>query len=321
MRDESAWTANGHIIWRKIMTHSIQPSCYHAKSAANAPCQAAATTRESFMQSMNSTQAASISITTAQGDLVTLSSLSSEASRMSSTSLVTPVGYGQEFTLSQMQSEFLSISVQGDLNAEELADIQSMVQDLTDIAGSFFNGYYDQEKINDFLLKDMGSLSTLSASFTQRSIVQTQMVSHHPIPALAGDLMSSITNDPVLQESSTKETDQGEMLKARWSQMMSLLDNGEVTQEQKAENAMQNSKEATALKMMERMQETLQTHPRLSPFAIPLANKAMNRAAHQQPHERHAETSKAYRGLSNELYNRLQRWLNASGEETATAET
>ncbi len=262
-----------------------------------------------FQQAVAQAQAASISIQTDEGDIVTINNSSSLAAHSAGSSWLSPVGSGQDFTMQTIAAQSMGFSIQGDLNEEELADIAKLVSDLSGIASSFFSGQYDTAMGEALALGDLGSLSAMSASFSQTTSVMTRLASNHPLPAgLFND--QELAPPQLLEEirSDNQGPDFGETLRARWQQIEEYLAQQKIKEEvrENQDTELLNRQEA-ALKMMDRIQETMEKHPHLSPFSTPLALKALNNAAINQ-----AQTGgKAhnYNQLKEDLFQQLNNWL------------
>lgn len=188
---------------------------------------AAPSGRSTFLQTTARTQSSSLSLTTAEGDLVTLSDLSLSYQQTKGVGWFTPASSGVNFSSLSATGETMGLSVQGDLNEQELADITRLVGELTSIASAFFSGDYEgaMAKAVDFGGPGLGSISSLSASFSSQTVTQTRITSHYPLPAME-DLNALNIEDPyqALAADSTAEPDHAELLEARWQQILKALD-------------------------------------------------------------------------------------------------
>ena len=86
---------------------------------------------QSYSEAMSQRSQADISFTTAEGDVVTLSNYQEQAYTLASEKWASPLQQGMNFTASTLNVDAFSFSVQGDLNEEELADIQNLMDDLS----------------------------------------------------------------------------------------------------------------------------------------------------------------------------------------------
>jgi hypothetical protein len=214
-----------------------------------------------------------------------------------------------------MTAEAMGFSVQGDLNAQELADINRLVGELTSIASTFFSGDYEDAmtKAMDFGDLGLGSVSSLTAAFSSQTVSQTRITSQSSLPAMADleDLYRQLETDR------TDARDYAALLEARWQQILKALDEKKkeeldglfarrmeplpvVAQDldagavapaspeeppavpRKAEApdlpAVPASEEA-ARQMLARLEQLFADHPKVTPFAKALAATAMEKAA------------------------------------------
>ncbi len=233
---------------------------------AGGRCQNAKAT-ESFDLRGTLTQAAQISIRTAEGDIVTLAATRQEARSMQASAWTTREGSGLATAYSATSSEMLAFSLHGDLNPEERADIVALAEDLTAIASSFFAGDFAQAMERATQLGDLGSLSSMSATFSQHSLQQTSLHS--------GQALGEIPQ-------ATARGAEGETsLQARWQKILHFLE--QAKKEKVATGAAQvGAREEAALRMLARWQEALAKNPSLAPHIEPLTEKALDRAAAQE---------------------------------------
>jgi hypothetical protein len=245
-----------------------------------------------------------ISITTDEGDIVTFNQSSLAALEMSRESFATPLANGMTFTASAALSESMSFSVQGDLNEQELADIASLYDSLTAIAGDFFNGDYGKAMVGAMSLGDLGSLASLEASFTQTQISSTQITTHHILPSDSESFIDAFSDKDLFnQQEARKEQD---LLAARWQQITDFLDqqNKELQKKTVEEQKLDHHTE----KMMQEVARTLEKHPRLSPFAVPLAGNAIQEAASLSPLSP-IQNSNQTQFLKNDFLKQFHNWL------------
>jgi hypothetical protein len=216
-----------------------------------------------------------ISITTDEGDVVTFSQSSLAAFKMESESFNSPLATGMNFTATSILSENMSFSVEGDLNEQELADIANLYDSLATIADDFFNGEYGKAMVGAMSIGDLGSLSSLNASFTQTQISSTQITTNHVLPANSTGFADAL-KEMDLPEPQDAVSEQ-DSLTARWQQISNFLDEQKEMREDQVREEQQQAKQPR--RMMDEMASTLEKHPRLSPFAIPLADKAIQEAS------------------------------------------
>lgn len=247
--------------------------------------------RMSYREAMAETRQSDIAITTDEGDVVTISSYLGEEQSLSYNRWNSPLQQGMNFTASSVKIDSFNLSIQGDLNEEELLDIENLLEDLSFIAGDFFNGDLDQAMNGALNIGDMGSLAELSATFSYSSSWSaSQLTENHPIPAsgafedLLGDFMNEIPEAIVQQEN--PEIEYAQKLQAQWQQIKEILEDRENNLTVKPDSVNTAPKEhiPTAHKMMGRMVAMMAKHPRLSPFAVPLAHEAIDNEANKLKH-------------------------------------
>ncbi|MBU4260690.1 MAG: hypothetical protein KKC76_02260 [Proteobacteria bacterium] len=254
---------------------------------------------QSYSEAMSQRSAANISFTTAEGDVVTISNYQEQAYSLASEKWATPLQQGMTFTASVLNVDASSLSVQGDLNEEELADIQNLMVDLTSIAEEFFNGNLGEAMDQAMNIGDMGSISQLSASFSYQASwsASSQITDYHPVPAAedGGDSLVDIfaVLPEVVEQAHTDEMKYAEMLQAQWKQIKEFLEaktadpastttDSAVAQETapvvttNSTITQDNENIPAARKMMNRMRKTVARHPRLAPFGLSLAHEAID---------------------------------------------
>lgn len=219
-------------------------------------------------------QTTQFSFTTKEGDQVSFSASSLMARR----SEFTDNGTSQTFTAAKLQADSYAITVKGDLNPEELQDINHFVSKLTAIAGDFFAGDYGQAMAGATSLGDLGSIATLSAEFSNSSTLasQTQWSGNHPLPDLntlptGGQELPSF--DSGLSRLYT------DTLQSRWQQISDYLQQ-RLTPDLKPEKTNPEPVASSPLpQLVDAAKGFLGSNPRLSPFLLPLANQAFGQAA------------------------------------------
>ena len=287
---------------------------------------AAPSAKSTFAQTLAQTQSSSFSLTTAEGDRVTLSSLSQNYQYTQAVGWYSPTSSQVNYSSNSTSAEAMGITVQGDLNAQELADITRLVSELTSIASVFFSG--DQEgaiaRAMAFGGMSMGSITSLAASFSNHTVSQTTITSHSTLPAMA-DLKDLYQQ---LEANSADQLDYVELLEARWKQILKALDEmkekeldglfARREQSQSMPVTGGNSEspdlqslvpvERAARQMLDRMEEFLGNHPKLSPFAGPLAATAMEKAARREDQPQ-ASIAGELSALQNAFRNQLGQWF------------
>ncbi len=272
--------------------------------------------KSTFEQTLAQTQSSSFSLTTAEGDQVTLSSLSQNYQYTQAIGWFNPASSGVQYARSSTSAQAMGISVQGDLNAQELADITRLVGELTSIASTFFSDDYESAMIKamDFGDIPMGSVSALSATFSRQTVSQTRITSHSPLPAMAD--LKDISD--TLGTNTSGERDYATVLEARWQQILKALDEMKANEldglfaRRMAPKPLPVTgmppEEHAARQMVSHMEQLLSDHPKLTPFAKALGATAMDTAA------RHTEqglpdTARALGDLKTAFLNQLHQWF------------
>jgi hypothetical protein len=282
--------------------------------------------KSTFEQTLAQVQSTSFSLTTAEGDQVTLSGLSQNYQYTQAIGWFNPASSGVNYASSSTSAQAMGISVQGDLNEQELADITRVVGELTSIASSFFSG--DQQgamaKAMDFGDMPMGSISSLSATFSRQTVTQTRITSHSPLPAMAD--LKNISD--TLGTNTGGEPDYATVLEARWQQILKALDEMKakemdglfarrmepkplpVTEVNAEPPALPTApaEEHAARQMVSHMEQFLADHPQLTPFAKALGATAMDAAA-RQPEQGLPDTARALDDLKTAFLNQLHQWF------------
>ena len=235
---------------------------------------------------------AEVFITTKEGDKVSISN------NFFSQQKIGAQGYdnGQELLTAQAttgKSEFLQ--VQGDLSPQELVDLGKLLDDLSQIAGDFFNCNLEGAAAGAMNLGDMGSLAKLDASFTNTWSSARASTDYHPLPASTADLFSNLLAHDEEKPPARNELSVSDRLQAQWQQFRSYMENqtGEdQTSGSRTETATQSDSPAksTDLKdpgqaMLARVRSTLQGHPRLSPLVPAVSDLALHKVRFAMPYQ------------------------------------
>lgn len=209
-------------------------------------------------------QEVSISLTTQEGDKITISqNASSERIKAKYNN-----GEGMSKIESNMASYNMSFTVEGDLNEQELADLSNLLQDLSGIADSFFKGHMDKAVSGALGIGDMGSINQLEATFTRTSVLANYMTSSHPLPSF-----DEYKNDFLLEDfyhkdhhSKAKGPSLVDSMAAQWRQFVEALPEQKTADIQPPTFPPASSAELVGKQMFERAKETMNTHPRLTPL-------------------------------------------------------
>ncbi len=228
---------------------------------------------------------ADFTITTREGDTVSISMSSQRSSRME-------VGSGS-FTLRQITADTMVMNIQGDLSAAELADIGRLVDDLADIGRAFYGDDPATALAKALDIPDYGSLAGFNASFTRTEQVATRITSHHPLPA---SLPAASQELP--------QTAAGTNLQERWRQMEQYLDQRQPQDEKRNLPVFEEAEDFSSL-LRDRLYRLMAEHPRLTPFLPPLTGRALDEVADELPDG----LQKAARRLHDDLVAGIDDWL------------
>ena len=284
------------------MSHSIEPLQYFTPQLHTFQHPAQQKSFESYQQATAKTSNSHISITTDEGDVVTFSAAYSLAQEVSGEMSVTQDGYLQSFTAASLEQNSSMLSIQGDLNEEELADIRNLMGHLNSIASSFFEGDMDEALAGAMEIGDMGSLSTLQATFRSSVAVSSQMTSYNynPMPAA----IENATHDrfaevkELLTAERSDDLKYSDMLRAQWEQIKEFLDSA---QDEGDVSLVNNDSREPDLnenpgkQMLPHIRETVAKHPRLSPFMTSLVRRSFEGLEAEEP-------SPAAYGLKKKLF-------------------
>lgn len=249
------------------------------------------------------TRQADIKFETREGDLVTISQgTSSQAQQTKRTS-----SDGFEKTLTeQLSSSQFTLAVQGDLNEQELADLSTLLDKLSLIATDFFAGDINNAVSGALNIGEMGTISSLEATFAHTTSQSSFLKGPHPIPDL-GNFM----NDGLFAAGLSENNKGGQgaivdTLQAQWKQFLEYFD------ERSTNEAVLNRPEDKKTERTDHIRQMLtesknemSKHPRLTPFIPALANQAIDKSA-----ERHGVTAHG-REQANRLKDRFaQEYIN-----------
>ncbi|MFH1217024.1 MAG: hypothetical protein V1706_11040 [Pseudomonadota bacterium] len=261
------------------INNTTTPSCFQNYRLPSPNEKGLASYRESLARSSE----ANIAITTAEGDMVTISHFAEYSSSQSAEKWSSPLQQGMNFTNSQINVNSFNLSVTGDLNEVELADIADLLNDLSSIAGHFYNGNLGKATEEALTIGDMGSIAQLSASFNyQEKWSASQLTGYHPLStsdSFGEKLAENFAEiKSIIDEAYTEEMKYAEMLQAQWQQIKDFLDARNMEQRTREDsfNSREDNDIPAARQMMHRIRETMEKHPRLTPFSLPLAHQAID---------------------------------------------
>jgi len=257
-----------------------------------------------------------ITMTTSEGDRVTLSSSMENLQAMQYDA--TGAGQNISFVAASLGTANFSMTVEGDLNAQELADISSLIKDLSHIAKDFFKGHLEQAMNKGLNIGDTGTINAFSADFSSTSITTSRLTGNHPISALSQETMGA---DATTEASANVASDLPgfmDLLRGQWAQLEEIFQQQQaapafefpVTSQELPDTAPAATTPAEiAQAMMAKAATTMADNPRLSPLIQPLADRVIDNSAADLPKFPGAH------GLANRLHTAfaqaLHLWLTA----------
>jgi hypothetical protein len=203
-----------------------------------------------------------INITTRDGDTVTIKRSTSHAALSQNASWQNSNSQGIAYSGQILDSHDFSYSIQGDLSAEELQDLGELFDTLSLIAEDFFQGNVDEAVAGALNIGDMGSLSSLSATFSKSEITASRLASTHPYAK-----QNSIKNEG-------EENAIARQRQAQWQQILTYFETREPLSEHTAEKDAPEIKDH-AQEMLAKIKQTLERHQRLAPLIQKLTEKAI----------------------------------------------
>ncbi len=254
---------------------------------------------------------ADISLTTFQGDKITISNSYEKMQSLEYEGHFTSFGQSQSLASSSMTIGSYSLTIEGDLNEEELADIKDLLKDLSKIGRSFFRGNMEKAMGKALNIGDTGTINQFSASFSYNYIETTSLIENHTLPSLAQNEeafpgLNEFLHDEVEERPSYRDILQGQM-----EQIHEVLEDSKEDIVQKMhhndDDNFYDDVASTADKMMGRMKETLTDHPRLSPIALPMTNRIIEHIADEEP--RYHGKGELVKNLRHHFHRAFNRWL------------
>ncbi|MFH7319441.1 hypothetical protein ACHHRT_02390 [Desulfurivibrio sp. D14AmB] len=270
----------------------------------------------SYQQAVLLARQSSISLTTAEGDRVSISADWSSATKLGTGQVQRGGALLNAYSLSNLETQSYSLSVEGDLNTEELRDIERLMEQLTGIAYDFFNGDLERALEGALNLGELGSIRELSATFLQASYSSQQLISRGP--RAVGHLPSSTGGQaapPDQLPTASRVYRYHDIIQAQWQQLKEWFEAETAgTGQSSLPPASDGSKEgghAPSARMVAALEETMGRHPRLTPLSRALAERAMERAAElfTREHQGNPPLPRSMAELRHNLGQRLDRWL------------
>jgi len=257
------------------------------------------------------TRGADISLTTAEGDRVTLSQSFASMQTAGYRAISDGNGQQRQMQASTMRIDTFSLAVEGELNDQELADIKALINDLSDIGRDFFKGQTDKALDGALALGDTGTIREFSATFSYTSAVAVRHMESHPIPALDRETMQSFPKPEAQETDPAAELPAfAEIMQARWQEIWQLLTDIKPADEEapapRPSNDPPPDVTTTAQAMMDRAAATIAEHPALAPLVEPMAHRVI---ANQQA--ANPGTAGQANRLANEFSRTFANWLQA----------
>lgn len=299
------------------------PSSITPPKGGNAQIQSSSQSQSSYQTSQSS-----ITMKTAEGDVVTISGFTAAGSLTEQNEWQKAMQAGASFTEANLLSSSLQMSVKGDLNDQELQDINNLLNDLHQISSTFFAGDSAQAMQQALAIGDMGSVTDLQANFQYTAVSSSQYAYHHPIPASFSDQLQQMQQD-LSSLSSQTGTSFDQLLQAQWDQINTFFNQqSEQAQSQPPQPTPGDQETAptaspsqdspssadTSLAglvdaMKNRIDATIAKHPRLSPHTLPVARKALQMAQTAG----HTDNGNHYgQMLNGSIMHQLKNWLFAA---------
>ncbi len=160
-----------------------------------------------------SLEKAFIDITTSEGDTVSFQRSTSHMAQTNYTNWQTSSAQATSIQSQTLDSHSFSYMVQGDLSAEELEDIGKLFHELSAIAEDFYQGDLEQALTGALQIGDLGSLSSLSATFTKAEVMASKTSSQQQY---------GLAHAPETERS--KEEALARQRQAQWQQILNYLD-------------------------------------------------------------------------------------------------
>ena len=146
--------------------------------------------QKSVLASVYAFVSSELNLKTSEGDLVSLSFAGEQSLSESSTQTRTQEdGAIQEFSSVARAATSYSLTVQGDLNAEELAAINKLAEEIAPLAREFFaNGELNLEDSANFLANNLGVLKEVELALERTVVATFETRSVTRLPEEGGDI-------------------------------------------------------------------------------------------------------------------------------------
>lgn len=230
-------------------------------------------------QYRSQSQEINITLTTKEGDRITISQGASTAQH----TLTTRSKEGMQALNERVMAAGMSIQLEGDLNEQEINDLLGVFQDLSGIASDFFSGNLAGAVKGATNIGDMGSITELNATFSRTSVFAERLQGPHPLPSLF-----DLAHDQQLPQATPPDQQKpGEgprlsnALPVLWQQFIDELVKLDAPPPRPTDDSARQPASRTGERMLDRSRETMHDHPRLTPLMPSLASLAIDQAARQ----------------------------------------
>jgi len=219
----------------------------------------------------------SISLTTREGDQISI--------RQSAMSEHLNAQHKKDASLQTLDTRLatagMSLSLQGDLNDQELADLSALLGDLSVIADDFFSGNLTKAMTGAMNINDMGTISTLEATFSRTSVLANYLEVPHPLPSFNDQQHAPLLNEVMGQAADAKTPSMLDSLTAQWQQFLDALTEQGTLPSRQQPPPPDTSAAMAGRQMFDRSQQTMNAHPRLTPLLPSVAELALDRVMRQ----------------------------------------
>lgn len=265
---------------------------------------------ETFSNTYSSFNETNISITTDEGDIVTLSASRQYASMLIAAAQTDPYSQTGVLSAAQLESGYFNINIQGDLNDEEIADVQKLIKDIGKIANDFFSGRMDQAINKALNLGDLGSVSQLSATMHRSVAVSTNYAVTEASSASGTNLLDELkTLQEAANDMNPNAFNPMDLLRAQWQQFLEQLDESQIEAKPADNNSEKPANDLSpAQNIMQAAKRILSKHPRLSPLVPAITDYAIDKAV-EKHYANPSKLNKLANSLKHNFRNVFRDWI------------